>query len=165
MTLTPSERRGALTVLALFALGAARDLWELRRLDSLAAMPAGARAPRTPMAAPAAVAADSEPPPESDTSATLPSGTSSSASPGGLAAGRVVDLNTASADELDGLPGVGPVLAARILEYRRIHGRFRDPEELLGVRGVGPRLMARLKLRVAIGPIVPKAAPAQASAP
>ena len=61
-----------------------------------------------------------------------------------------LDLNRASVAELDGLPGIGPVLARRIVEHRREHGRFRRVDELRGVRGVGPRLIARLKPRVTV---------------
>ena len=49
-----------------------------------------------------------------------------------------IDINSASAAELEELPGVGPVLAAAIAEYRGEHGPFESPEELLGVRGIGP---------------------------
>jgi competence protein ComEA len=59
-----------------------------------------------------------------------------------------VDLNAASPEELDRLPGIGPVLAGRIVEYRRRHGRFTRIEELLAVRGIGPRLLERLRGRV-----------------
>lgn len=55
-----------------------------------------------------------------------------------------VDLNRASAHELDRLPGIGPVLASRIVEHRQRHGPFRDPTELLAVPGIGPALAARL---------------------
>jgi competence protein ComEA len=56
-----------------------------------------------------------------------------------------LDLNTATAAELDALPGIGPVLAARIVEHRRLHGAFRSVEELRSVPGIGPRLLARLR--------------------
>jgi competence protein ComEA len=59
-----------------------------------------------------------------------------------------VDLDTATAAELDQLPGIGPVLAARIVEHRRIHGRFRHVDELLSVPGIGPRLLERLRPRL-----------------
>lgn len=59
-----------------------------------------------------------------------------------------VDLNRASAAELDRLPGIGPVLAARIVAYREQHGPFRTSQELLAVRGIGPRLYARLLPRI-----------------
>ena len=51
-----------------------------------------------------------------------------------------LDLNDASADELECLPGVGPSTAEAILELREALGGFRAPEELLSVRGIGPAL-------------------------
>jgi competence protein ComEA len=63
-----------------------------------------------------------------------------------------VDLNRAGPAELDALPGLGPVLAERIVEHRRRHGRFERVEDLLAVRGVGPRLLERLRPRVRVGP-------------
>lgn len=47
-------------------------------------------------------------------------------------------INTASVAELERLPGIGPVLAQRILEYRELHGPFQRPEDLLEVEGIGP---------------------------
>ena len=69
----------------------------------------------------------------------------------------VLDLNRAQAAELDMLPGIGPVLARRIVEYRRQHGPFRRIEELRAVRGVGPRLLERLRPRVGVGGAAPPA--------
>ena len=68
------------------------------------------------------------------------------------AAGARLDLNRASAAELDALPGIGPVLAARIVEHRRRHGPFRRADDLLAVPGIGPALFARLEPRVTVGP-------------
>jgi len=56
-----------------------------------------------------------------------------------------LDLDSASVVDLDRLPGIGPVLAARIVEHRRVHGRFRHVDELLLVPGIGPRLLERLR--------------------
>ncbi len=56
-----------------------------------------------------------------------------------------LDVNTAAAADLEALPGIGPVLAGRIVEHRRTHGRFERLEDLLEVEGVGPRLLERLR--------------------
>lgn len=60
------------------------------------------------------------------------------------AAGAAVDLNTADAAALDALPGVGPVLAQRILDWRRDNGRFASVEQLGEVPGIGPATLSRL---------------------
>jgi len=56
-----------------------------------------------------------------------------------------VDLNSATAEQLDGLPGVGPTTAAAILAYRDEHGRFGSVEELLDVRGIGEAKLEQLR--------------------
>ena len=57
----------------------------------------------------------------------------------------LIDLNTASAPELATLPGVGEVLAGRIVDYRETHGAFRVKEELMNVPGFGETLYERLE--------------------
>ncbi len=61
------------------------------------------------------------------------------------AAAAPVELNAATAADLEALPGIGPVLAARIVAHREQHGRFERLEDLLEVEGIGPRLLARLR--------------------
>jgi competence protein ComEA len=56
-----------------------------------------------------------------------------------------LDLNTASAEQLDGLPGVGPATAQKIIDYRQAHGPFRSIDELEAVPGIGPSKLAQLK--------------------
>jgi competence protein ComEA len=62
----------------------------------------------------------------------------------GLGGGGLLDLNTAGVAELDALPGIGPVLAQRIVEYRSRQGPFRSVEELDDVPGIGPAIAAEL---------------------
>ena len=57
----------------------------------------------------------------------------------------LVSLNEASREELEGLPGVGPALAARIVEHRERFGRFRRAEHLMLVRGIGERRFLQLR--------------------
>jgi competence protein ComEA len=70
--------------------------------------------------------------------------------PGGLGTtdAAPVDLNTATAEQLDQLDGVGPVTANKILAWRRAHGAFRSSEELAQIPGIGPKRLAALKPRV-----------------
>jgi competence protein ComEA len=56
-----------------------------------------------------------------------------------------VDLNTATLAELDTLPGVGPVLAQRILDWRTAHGQFASVDQLADVPGIGESRMAQLR--------------------
>ena len=75
-------------------------------------------------------------------------GDSGSASAGAGAAagiGRKVSLATATAEELDELPGVGPVTAQNILDYRSEHGPFRSVEDLDAVPGIGPARIEQLR--------------------
>src|SRR2546423_15064195 len=50
-----------------------------------------------------------------------------------------ININTASADELEKLPGIGKALAARIIEHREKYGSFRTPEHLIIVRGISDK--------------------------
>jgi competence protein ComEA len=63
----------------------------------------------------------------------------------GAAPAAPVSLNTATVDQLDTLPGVGPVLAQHIVDYRTQHGGFRSVDELREVNGIGDRRFADLR--------------------
>ncbi|MGH9250004.1 MAG: helix-hairpin-helix domain-containing protein, partial [Acidimicrobiales bacterium] len=78
--------------------------------------------------------------------APLPGGVGAAGSAGGPAApdGGQVNLNTATAEQLDTLPGIGPALAGRILDWREQHGRFSSVDELQEVSGIGPKTFAEL---------------------
>ena len=69
---------------------------------------------------------------------------------GGGAASAPVNLNTAGLADLDQLPGVGPVLAQRILDWRTEHQRFASVDELGEVSGIGDKLLAQLRPKVAV---------------
>jgi len=71
------------------------------------------------------------------------------------AAAGIVNLNTASATDLEGLPGIGAKTAARIIEYRQKNGPFKKVEELMNVRGVGEKNFLKLKPQITVG--TPKA--------
>jgi len=60
----------------------------------------------------------------------------------------LLSVNDASREELERLPGIGPALAARIVEHRERHGRFRRAEHLMLVRGISERRFRRLRPHV-----------------
>ncbi len=62
-----------------------------------------------------------------------------------LASSHVLDVNQADRSTLQTLPGVGPILAQRIVDHREVYGPFRTPEELLRVSGIGSKRYARLQ--------------------
>ncbi|MFF3464945.1 helix-hairpin-helix domain-containing protein [Streptomyces sp. NPDC002619] len=78
-----------------------------------------------------------------------PGGTSGSGTAGSTAGAggpaAPVSLNTATADQLDTLPGVGPVLAQHIIDYRTQHGGYRSVDELRQVNGIGDRRFSDLR--------------------
>jgi competence protein ComEA len=61
-----------------------------------------------------------------------------------------VNLNTATAAELDELPGVGPAIAQRILEWRELNGAFSSVDDLDEVSGIGPATLQRLRPLVTV---------------
>lgn len=68
----------------------------------------------------------------------------------GQPAGGKINLNTATAAQLDALPGVGPVTAEKIIAWRTEHGRFTRVEELQEVPGIGPKTYAELAPHVTV---------------
>lgn len=75
----------------------------------------------------------------------LPGTEVASPEPVSSAAEATLDLNQASAADLESLPGIGPSLALAIIQYREEHGAFASIEELLDVPGIGPARFAQLR--------------------
>ena len=126
--LTPAERRGARWFVALLLLGALHD-GVRARLPRLA--PPAASSPALTPFAPGSPGSDS-----------------SASAPAPAAGAQLTDLNRATVAELDRLPGIGPVLARRIVEHRERVGAFRSTDELLGVPGIGTKLLERSRPHV-----------------
>jgi competence protein ComEA len=61
-----------------------------------------------------------------------------------------VNLNTATLDQLESLPGIGPALGQRILDYRQLHGPFASVDELVNVSGIGEKRMEDLRPLVTV---------------
>ena len=61
-----------------------------------------------------------------------------------------INLNAATAEELESLPGIGPVMAKRIIEYRNTHGSFYNIEEIKEVKGIGEKTYEKIKVLITI---------------
>jgi competence protein ComEA len=79
-----------------------------------------------------------------------PSGVVGSPSGGPSAAGGLINVNTATSTELEELPGIGPVTAEAILQWRAEHGRFSTVDELLEVSGIGEVTLAEIREHVTV---------------
>ena len=150
---TPDEVRALALLLALLLLGSGLSLLEARHPRFLALTLGDSLA---------LGAAPDLPPPVSETSqnaapeslarnALEPATTDSAREKSAFGLDGRLDLNRASADELEGLPGIGPKTAQRILEDRRTRGPFRKPSDLTRVKGIGAKTLARLLPHVTVG--------------
>ena len=63
---------------------------------------------------------------------------------GELLIGETLNVNTATAESLERIPGIGETLAQRIVDYRTENGSFSSPEELVNVKGIGPKTIEKI---------------------
>jgi competence protein ComEA len=64
---------------------------------------------------------------------------------------RPVNINTASATELETVPGIGPATAEKILQMRKSYGAFKSVDDLLAIRGIGPKRLDKMRKYLTIG--------------
>jgi competence protein ComEA len=121
----------------------------MRVVLMLLAVAAMAVLPVAAAAAPRAQQASAPAP--SQAKAPAASSKSSAAKPSAGASTTVVNLNTATQAQLEGLPGVGPAMAQRILEYRKANGAFKKAEDLMNVKGLGEKKFLKLKPQITVG--------------
>lgn len=104
----------------------------------------GAHHPRTDGVCPCRPSPAASAPTEKSTAAPTEAATQPPTEPGPL------DLNRATAQELTTLPGIGEVLAQRIVDYREAHGPFRSVDELIAVEGIGEGKLEKLRELVTV---------------
>jgi competence protein ComEA len=136
-------RAGAHVVDAVAAAGGATPDADLVRLNLAAPVVDGMRIAVPRLGAPA---------PEIDPAAVTGStGATGAADPGtGQSSGAPVNVNTATAEQLDALPGIGPATAAAIIADRAANGPFRSVDDLGRVRGIGDAKLEQLRGLVAV---------------
>ncbi len=86
-----------------------------------------------------------------DTAAAVSDGAPEPSASGSYEAHGLININTAAAAELDALPGIGDVLAGRIIEYRELNGGFQSIEEIMAVSGIGEKKFGDIKDRITVG--------------
>jgi len=64
--------------------------------------------------------------------------------------GKAVNINTANQGELESLPGIGPSLAKKIVEFRQKNGGFKNPSDLMAVPGIGEKKYEQLKTLITV---------------
>jgi len=119
--------------------------------EEAAAPPPSALPSAAPSAPPSAPPTALPPASSSGSPALPPSVRAAEASPSEAAPSGLVDVNSATAEQLDALPGIGPAKAAAIVAYRETEGPFRSKEDLLNVKGIGPSILAKIESAITVG--------------
>ena len=76
-----------------------------------------------------------------------------------------INLNTATSEELQQVPGIGPVTAEKILQMRKSYGAFKSVDDLRAVRGIGPKRLEKMRKYLTVGKAASQSKPASASKP
>jgi competence protein ComEA len=79
-----------------------------------------------------------------------PAASPAKAAPAAAAQAGKVNLNSATAEQLTTIPGIGPAMAKRILEYRAKSGKFNRIEEIMNIKGIGEKKFQQIKDRLAV---------------
>jgi competence ComEA-like helix-hairpin-helix protein len=69
---------------------------------------------------------------------------------------KPVDLNTATSEELQQVPGIGPATAEKILQMRKSYGAFKSVDDLLAIRGLGAKRLEKMRKYLTVGKPAPK---------
>ena len=77
---------------------------------------------------------------------------------------KPVNINTASSEELQAVPGIGPVTAEKILRMRKTYGAFKSVNDLLAIRGLGPKRLDKMRKYLTVGKVA-ASKPTQLSPP
>ena len=62
-----------------------------------------------------------------------------------------ININTASSDQLQQVPGIGPVTAQKILQMRKSYGAFKSVNDLMAIRGIGPKRLEKMRMYLTVG--------------
>jgi comEA protein len=76
-----------------------------------------------------------------------------------------INLNTASSEELQQVPGIGPVTAEKILQMRKSYGAFKSVDDLSAIRGIGPKRLEKMRKYLTVGKAASATKPASAPKP
>ena len=76
-----------------------------------------------------------------------------------------VNLNTATSEQLQLVPGIGPVTADKILQMRKSYGAFKSVDDLRAVRGIGPKRLEKMRKYLTVGKAASQSKPAAANKP
>src|SRR5271156_1032434 len=76
-----------------------------------------------------------------------------------------VNLNTATSEQLQQVPGIGPATADKILQMRKSYGAFKSVDDLLAIRGIGPKRLEKMRKYLTVAKAAPANKPASAAKP